>query len=191
MTCDISDVQNIANDAIVLNCPKGGKVKKTVTSTGQYMLVHFQSDDVEVWHGFRAYFNQMPINSNCVDWLNTNDLSLTTPDNPSINCSWIITTSMGSIILINFHGFEVKKPYYLLRYIILILCYIYLQQEYGNSFLNIYDGGSTKDDLLTSIIGNYDSTQVNSTGSQLFIEFATNGNGVTKGFSASIKFGTF
>ena len=39
------------------------------------------------------------------------------------------------------------------------------------------------------MMGIHDSTLVKSTGSQLFIEFATNGNGVAKGFSASIEFG--
>ena len=33
------------------------------------------------------------------------------------------------------------------------------------------------------------SSEVNSLGSQVFIEFLANGNGVGKGFSASIKFG--
>ena len=64
-------------------------------------------------------------------------------------------------------------------------------QLHGNDFLNVYDGGSAKDDLLTSMMGIHDSTLVKSTGSQLFIEFATNGNGVAKGFSASIKFGKY
>ena len=105
--CDITTDQNTANDAIILNCPKG--LKKTVSSTGEYMSVQFQSDDQEVWHGFRAYFNQMHTISNCADWLDINALSLTTPDYPTINCNWMITTSMGSTISINLHGFEVKK----------------------------------------------------------------------------------
>ena len=105
--CVISDVLNSATDTNVLNCPKG--VKKTVSSTGKYMSVQFQSDDMLVWYGFGAYFNQMPIsNANCADWLNMNTLTLTTPDYPTINCKWIITTSMESTISINFHGFEVR-----------------------------------------------------------------------------------
>ena len=74
------------------------------------MSVQFQSDDMQVWYGFGAYFNQMPIsNANCADWLNMNTLTLTTPDYPTINCKWIITTSMESTISINFHGFEVRS----------------------------------------------------------------------------------
>ena len=47
------------------------------------------------------------------------------------------------------------------------------------------------DGILTSMMGNHDSVQVYSTGSQLFVEFANNGNGVAQSFSASIKFGKY
>ena len=57
--------------------------------------------------------------------------------------------------------------------------------------MNIYDGGSTNDDQLISMTGNYASSQITSSGSQLFIEFSTNGNGVGKGFSVSILFGNY
>ena len=55
--------------------------------------------------------------------------------------------------------------------------------------LNIYDGGSSKDNQLSSMTGNLASYEVKSLASQVFIEFLANGNGVGKGFSASIKFG--
>ena len=64
-------------------------------------------------------------------------------------------------------------------------------QLHGDSAVNIYDGGSTIDGILTSMMGNHDSVQVYSTGSQLFVEFANNGNGVAQSFSASIKFGKY
>ena len=55
--------------------------------------------------------------------------------------------------------------------------------------MNIYDGGSSKDNQLISMTGTLTSSEVNSLGSQVFIEFLANGNGAGKGFSASIKFG--
>ena len=55
--------------------------------------------------------------------------------------------------------------------------------------MNIYDGGSSKDSRLISITGNFSTSKVKSSGSQVFIELLTNGNGAGKGFSASIKFG--
>ena len=55
--------------------------------------------------------------------------------------------------------------------------------------MNIYNGGSSKDNQLSSITGNLAPSEVKSLGSQVFIEFLANGNGAGKGFSASIKFG--
>ena len=55
--------------------------------------------------------------------------------------------------------------------------------------MNIYDGGSSKDNQLSSMTGNLTSSKVKSLGSQVFIELLANGNGAGKGFSASIKFG--
>ena len=57
--------------------------------------------------------------------------------------------------------------------------------------MNIYDGGSSKDNQLISMNGTLTSSEVNSLGSQVFIEFLANGNGAGKGFSASLKFGKF
>ena len=64
--------------------------------------------------------------------------------------------------------------------------------ENGNGFLNIYDDASIydgKSNQLISMTGNYASSPVTSSGSQVFLEFTTDGTGVGKGFSASIKFG--
>ena len=69
------------------------------------------------------------------------------------------------------------------------MSYACLQLEDNIDFLNIYDGGSTKDNQLISITGNSAPSEVKSLGSQVFIEFLANGNGAGKGFSASIKFG--
>ena len=60
--------------------------------------------------------------------------------------------------------------------------------------MKIYDGGSSEDkqlfpsedDQLFPLPG---PLLIQPSGSQVFIEFLANGNGVGKGFSASIKFG--
>ena len=56
--------------------------------------------------------------------------------------------------------------------------------------MKIYDGGSDKDDLLISKTGNSVPTPVTSLRNQMFITFTTNGNGVGKGFTAKIRFGS-
>ena len=66
-----------------------------------------------------------------------------------------------------------------------------LKLENSIDFLNIYDGGSIyggKSNQLPMTRNNV-SSQVKSNGSQVFLEFTTDGTGVGKGFSASIKFG--
>ena len=73
------------------------------------MLVHFLTDDEDVFKGFRAYFHYMPIEPNCANWLNMSALLLKSPVYPKIDCSWVITApSTGNTIVINFETFEVK-----------------------------------------------------------------------------------
>ena len=73
------------------------------------MLVHFLTDDTYVKSGFRASFQYIPIESNCLDWLNMTALLLKSPDYPTINCSWVITApTIDSTITFHFDTFEVK-----------------------------------------------------------------------------------
>ena len=58
--------------------------------------------------------------------------------------------------------------------------------QFENATLNIYNGGSHKDEMLFSI----DGFSVTSNGNQLFLEFRSyDGHEPEKGFSASIFFG--
>ena len=83
--------------------------KRTISSSGKYMLVQFLTDDQEAEYGFRAYFHYMPIQQNCANWLNMKAQLLKSPDNPTIDCSWVITaSSTGSNCTIHFETFEVK-----------------------------------------------------------------------------------
>ena len=64
-------------------------------------LIHPDADD-ELGDG---------IDQNCDDWLNLAALTLKTPEYPTINCNWIITTDRESTISISFHEFEVRTFY--------------------------------------------------------------------------------
>ena len=48
----------------------------TISSTEKDMLIQFLTDDVQGFHGFRAFFHYMPIEPNCVNWLNLTALFL-------------------------------------------------------------------------------------------------------------------
>ena len=70
------------------------------------MLVQFLTDGENTFSGFNTSFYFNPIDKNCTDWL-TSD-KLTSPNYPKMNCSWVITASIGSTIYIAFETFEVK-----------------------------------------------------------------------------------
>ena len=72
------------------------------------MLVEFVTDHVRTFWGFSAKIHYTPINPTCIDWLNITARYLTSPDYPTIDCSWVITVSKSSTISIQFHSFEVK-----------------------------------------------------------------------------------
>ena len=55
--------------------------------------------------------------------------------------------------------------------------------------MELYDGGSNKDELLNSLTGNSIPSPVKSLRNQMFITFTADGNGLGKGFTAKISFG--
>ena len=73
------------------------------------MLVQFLTDDEDTGRGFRAYFNYIPIEPNCANWLNMTVQILKSPEYTTIDCSWVITApSTESTIVVNFVTIEVK-----------------------------------------------------------------------------------
>ena len=72
------------------------------------MTIQFITDDLAVWTGFRAYFHRIPIDPICSKWLNATSLILTSPEYPNIDCTWIITASIGSPAV---HEFGIKTKY--------------------------------------------------------------------------------
>ena len=55
--------------------------------------------------------------------------------------------------------------------------------------MKFYNGGSDKDELLSSVTGNSALSPVTSMRNQIFIKFFSDANGVGKGFTAKITFG--
>ena len=81
---------------------------KSVSSSGPHMLVQFVTDHEYTKPGFSAKIHYTPINLICKDWLNITSGFLTSPDHPTMDCSWVITAPMGNTISFQFHTFEVK-----------------------------------------------------------------------------------
>ena len=83
------------------------KVVKSISSLGKSMLVEFRKRyNLHLQIQFVATIKYNKINSDCQSWLNNNILM--SPNNPNINCSWIITRKFGSYITLDFKFIEVK-----------------------------------------------------------------------------------
>ena len=81
------------------------KVVKSISSLGKSMLIEFRKQYLFAVE-FVAKIKYNKINSNCQSWLNNNILM--SPNNPKINCSWVITRKFGSYITLDFKFIEVK-----------------------------------------------------------------------------------
>ena len=97
------------------------------------MLLQFVTDYENMNGGFLAKIQYTPINPICKDWLNITAGFLTSPDYPTMDCSWVITASMGSTISIQFHTFEV--PYYVFYF--LMRNYLGIEEFDGKKFLKM------------------------------------------------------
>ena len=74
------------------------------------MLVQFETTHEGIWStGFSAKIHYTPINPICKDWLNITTRFLTYPDYQTIDCSWVITASIGNTISIQINTFEVDR----------------------------------------------------------------------------------
>ena len=80
---------------------------KTVSSTGNHMMIQFLTDSTNTNQGFKAYFNYISTDENCAKCLNMTSQVLTSPNYPIADCSWLISSSMGNTITIQFNTFEV------------------------------------------------------------------------------------
>ena len=82
------------------------KIVKSISSTGKSIYIDFKKqyhwESVE----FLAFIQYYKINPDCQSWLDNN--LLISPNNPNINCSWIITRKFGSYITLDFEFIEVK-----------------------------------------------------------------------------------
>ena len=84
------------------------RVVKSISSSGKSMLIVFRK---QYSSNFKAEvvasIKYNKINPDCQSWLNNNILM--SPNNPNINCSWIITRKFGSYITLDFKFIEVKQ----------------------------------------------------------------------------------
>ena len=85
------------------------KVVKSISSSGKSIYIDFKKQvsgfgttTVE----FVASIKYNKINPDCQSWTDNNILM--SPNNPNINCSWLITRQFGAYITLDFNFIEVK-----------------------------------------------------------------------------------
>ena len=83
------------------------KVVKSISSSGKSIFIDFKKLIVASVVEFAVSIKYNKINTGCQSWLDENILM--SPNNPKINCSWIITRKFGSYITLDFK-FIVVKP---------------------------------------------------------------------------------
>ena len=86
---------------------------KSISSLGKSIFINFKKEIAFGTTIFVAFIKYNKINPDCQSWLN--DDILMTPNNPNINCSWIITRKFGSYITLDFSFIEVKQNQLILQ----------------------------------------------------------------------------
>ena len=79
---------------------------KSISSSGKSIFINFKKQYYEYIIEFEASIKYKQINPDCQSWLDNNKLM--SPNNPNINCSWIITRKFGSYITLDVSYIEVK-----------------------------------------------------------------------------------
>ena len=82
------------------------KIVKSISSTGKSIFIDFKKQHFYGTVEFLAFIQLNKINPDCQSWLDKN--ILLSPNNPNINCSWIITRKFGSYITLDFKFIEVN-----------------------------------------------------------------------------------
>ena len=83
------------------------KVVKSISSSGKSISIDFHKHDSFGLVEFVAFIKYNKINPDCQSWLDNN--TIISPNNPNINCSWIITRNFGSYITLDFSFIEVNQ----------------------------------------------------------------------------------
>ena len=85
----------------------GHKLVKSISSLGKSILIDFKKQYGYGTVEFVATIKYNKIIPDCQSWLHEN--ILISPNNPNINCSWIVTRKFGSYITLDFKFIEVKS----------------------------------------------------------------------------------
>ena len=78
----------------------------SISSLGNSVYIDFKKQFHFHTAEFVAFIKYNKINPDCTSWFNNH--TIMSPNNPNINCSWIITRKFGSYIILEFSFIEVE-----------------------------------------------------------------------------------
>ena len=175
------------------------KLLKSISSSGKSLLIDFKKQyklEENEMTEFEVSINYNKTMSVCQTWLDVKKNTLISPNYPNnSNCSWVITSNLGSYIILNFEFIEVYilkilSNFDQLQIINLIQSnspLIITQVYSGLEYVNIYEGGSEYADLVRNFTGIYKQTNVSVAGNQMFVKFETSSTvAARRGFRAYI-----
>lgn len=161
------------------NAPSSG----IITSNGRHMFLHFESDGINSYKGFKAKIEFIKndyiekIHPGCggkpIDLIETEG-EFTSPsynvENQypnSARCAWNIKVAAGKLAHLTFSSFDVEET-----------------MGCTNDFVNVYQVVNNKKELLKRLCGDEIPDEITATNNQLYVEFKSDETVMRKGFKA-------
>ncbi|XP_074549445.1 cubilin [Halichoeres trimaculatus] len=184
--CSTGDYVELRNGPDVSSPVLGGRLcgsspPSMLQTTDNHLFIRFISDASNEASGFKLTFEAHSQACGGFIELNDNDPPgyITSPNYPqnypqNIDCVWVITVPNGELVQIDFED------------------EFYIEQSSSclYDYLELRDGSSSNDDLISRLCGNTRPSTQRSTGSSMLLRFRTDTSLTHKGFKAKYSIGT-
>ncbi|XP_035217484.1 cubilin-like, partial [Stegodyphus dumicola] len=146
-----------------------------VTSHGNHMVVHFNSDTNIRGRGFKASYRKL--SAGCGGKFTAGESTIMSPNYPdpynaNDECEWLIQVSLGHRVQLKFYDFELP-----------------LATDCTLGHVAIHDGRNSNAPLLAKYCGAKPEEIIFSTSNQMLVKLVADGTNVGKGFRAHYKTG--
>lgn len=162
---------------IILNACHSQTNATVITSHGNEIYIHFNSDISVTHRGFKASFKKLT--TGCGGRFTANEATIMSPNFPDNydfqdNCEWLIEVSSNHLVELEFYDFEVPSG----------------RDNCSAGYVAIYDGSNSSSPLLLRQCGsNKPDGIISATGHQMLVKLVTDGYSIAKGFRAHYKTG--
>jgi len=157
--------------APLLGTYSGSNLPPQLIATSGKMLIHFTSDNSQVFAGWSANYSGNPVTTYCNGTTTLTAATGTITDGSgskdysnNSDCYWLINPTDAASVKLKFNSFKTES---------------------GNDKLYIYDGTTTNDPLLATYSGTNTPAAVTASSGKMLVRFVTNSNITKAGWSAS------